>query len=426
MPYSFQPYDQQVVSDDMQEIISYRPRWIIRKANFLFLIIIVFLLGLTWFIKYPDKVTASAKLVALNPPFLVKSKSDGKLIKLFIANDQQVKKGDILGYMESTAEYTEVVQLHNWINETIVATDSTFNHLLKAPLPSLTSIGELQSSYQQLQTEVVLTKQTLANGYFQQKKGALQKDLDYIASLKSNTQKQQELQEEDNALQQRELEAYEKLAADKVIAPLELDQYKSKLLAKKQSLKQTSSQITASEITSLGKRKELLDLQKQVFDQQQSFRSSLLRMKNELAEWIQKYVLIAPENGQVVFINSIHENELMTVGQEILYIQPSQTEYYSELLAGQQGFGKIMKGQKVIIKLESYPSNEYGYLTGKVEYISSIPNRRDSFRVKVTLIKGLQTNYNQELFFRNALVGTAEIVTSERSLFNRLIGKIIH
>ena len=52
-----------------------------------------------------------------------------------------------------------------------------------------------------------------------------------------------------------------------------------------------------------------------------------------------------------------------------------------------------------MIKVESYPSNEFGYLTGRVNYISNLPNRQDSFLVKVDLPNGLQTNYKRTLSF---------------------------
>jgi len=94
------------------------------------------------------------------------------------------------------------------------------------------------------------------------------------------------------------------------------------------------------------------------------------------------------------------------------------------LMASQKGLGKIKTGQKVILKADSYPSTEFGYLSGVVKYISNIPNRRDSFTVKVYLVKGLQTNYNQTIFFRNNLSAQAEIITDERRLLDRLLGQL--
>lgn len=418
-------YQQELVSDEIQEVISYRPHWIVRKGNILFLVIILFLFSLTWLIKYPDTINSSARLVALNPPKMVVAKSEGKLMKLLVQNEEEVKSGQELGYIESTSDYKEVVQLNGWINETLTdVTDNDYSQLLKDPLPKLNQLGELQRSYQEFQNQFEITKQTIANGYYQQKKGALQKDLGYISQLKTNTKEQQALQEEDRKLIQKEYDAYEKLAKEKVIAPLELNEYKSKLLAKEQNLKQKYAEITTTDINSHSKQKEILDLQKQILDQQQQFHSSLLQLKSDIEEWRTQYVLTAPENGQVLFTTSLQENELISGGQNLFYVQPAQTTFYAELMAGQQGFGKIKRGQKVMIKVESYPSNEFGYLTGTVNYISNIPNQRDSFLIKVDLPKGLQTNFGKDIFFRNDLLAQAEIITSERKLFDRLTGQL--
>lgn len=419
------PYREELISDEVQEVISYQPHWVIRKGNAFFLLILLLLLSLTWFIKYPDIVNGSARLVALNPPKMVSSKTEGKLVKLFVSNEQWVQKNQHLAYMESTADYKEVIKLKSWIDEIITATQINEYEILNSnPLPEFADLGELQSNYQLFQNEFLQTKQTLTSGYFQKKRNALTKDLQYLTALKNNTYQQQQLSAEDQKLLENEYKAYKKLAEEKVIAPLELNQYKSKLLAKEQSLKQTGSQITNNDISSHSKQKELLDLQKTVTDQQQQFHSSLLELKSQVGKWIQQYVLVASEEGKVLFVSSLQENELITAGQGLFYIEPKQTQFYAELMTSQKGFGKIKKGQKVMLKAESYPSAEFGYLTGTVRYISNMPSRRDSFLVKVDLPKGLQTNYNKAIYFRNNLSAQAEIVTDSRRLFERLMGQL--
>jgi len=414
-----------LVSDEIQEVISYRPHWIIRKGNILFLFIIVFLLALTWFIRYPDIINGSARLVALNPPKLIASKVEGKLMKLFVVNEQPVQKGQHLGYMESIADYNEVKILRHWVDTIIRTTgNDSYDILADYPLPELRSLGELQADYQSFQNELAETKQTLASGYYAKKKQSLEKDLSYLSDLKKNTLQQQRLIQQDQQLQNTEFKAYESLAKDQVIAPLELNQYKSKLIAKDQSLKQLDVQITNNDMSSHSKKKELLDLKKQVIDEQQKFHSALLELKSEIEKWIQQYVLTAPEEGKVLFVSSLQENEMISNGQGLFYVQPPQTRFYAELMAGQKGLGKIKAGQKVMIKVESYPSEEFGYINGAVNYISSLPNRSDSFLIKVNLPKGLQTNYNKEIFFRNDLLAQAEIVTDNRKLFDRLLGQL--
>jgi len=147
-------------------------------------------------------------------------------------------------------------------------------------------------------------------------------------------------------------------------------------------------------------------------------------LKSQVEKWMQQYVLTAPEDGKVMFVSSLQENELISNGQGLFYIQPKQTKFYAEVMAGQQGLGKVKTGQRVMIKVVSYPSNEFGYLTGVVSYISNIPNRRDSFLIKVDLPKSLETNYGKTIFFRNGLTARAEIITDSRRLFDRLTGQL--
>jgi HlyD family secretion protein len=417
--------NEELVSDEIREIVSYRPHWIIRKGNIVFLLILVLLISLTYIIQYPDMVNASARLVALNPPKNVNAKTEGKLVKLFAVNEEAVKKDQHLGYVESTADYYEVMDLYKWSEQVIQEiADNKYNILEKHKLPGLLSLGELQSTYQGFQNELQLTKQTLAGGYFQKKIGSLQKDLYYMSSLKENIYRQQKLQQQDQQLQENEYKAYEKLAEEKVIAPLELNQYKSKLLAKDQNMEQVETQLTNNDVNSHAKQKEILETIKQVTDQQQQFYSSLLAMKSEIEKWIQTYVLVAPEDGKLFYVTTLRENELVSNGQSLFYIEPAQTSFYAELTAGQRGFGKIRTGQQVKIKVESYPDAEFGYLNGTVNYISGMPNRRDSFLIRVDLPNGLQTNYHKNIFFRNNLSAQAEIVTVNRRLIERFFSQL--
>jgi HlyD family secretion protein len=133
---------------------------------------------------------------------------------------------------------------------------------------------------------------------------------------------------------------------------------------------------------------------------------------------------MAPENGKVLFTSSLQENELITIGQQLFYIEPKETHTYAEVMASQQGLGKIKLGQQVLLKVESYPSREFGQLRGTVSYIATIPNRRDSFQIKVNLTDGLHTNYDKNIFFRNNLLARAEIITDDRKLIDRLLGQL--
>jgi len=246
------------------------------------------------------------------------------------------------------------------------------------PMPAYDQLGENQTFYQDFQSILDETLQILADGHYQQKKKDLQNDL----------------------------------------------HNQSKLISKKQSPALVSAQIINNRIAKQNKKKEILELQKYISDQQQKFRSSLYSLKSKLEQWVQQYVVVAPEKGIVLFTSFLQENQLVANGQDLFYLQPPQNTYYGQILAPQNGLGKIKNGQRVLIRLESYPSNEFGYLTGTVNYISNIPTATDSFLIKVDLPKGLQTNYNKPIVFRNDLRAQAEIMTDDRRLFDRFLGQL--
>jgi HlyD family secretion protein len=412
-----------LVSDEIQELVSYRPHWIIRKGNMFFLSIIILCLGVTWFVKYPDIIKGSMLLTAINAPKLLIAKSEGKLEKLLVSNEQIVVMNQPLAFLQSTGNHNQALDLRNWIAlvEPAIVKDS-IEILLELPLPILDQLGEIQSDYQNFQSVLNETLEILNNGYYQKKKLALLKDLDYLSSIKSNAEEQRQLLKQDYDLQLKEYKANELLERDRIIAPIELNQNKSKVIGKEQALRQINAQFINNSMTEHNKRKEILDLSKFIRDQQQKFKSELFTLKSRVETWIQQYVVIAPETGMVLFSSFLQENQFLSLGQELFYIQPDQASYYGKLMVSQTGLGKIKEGEKVLVRLHSYPSDEFGYMTGVVKYISYIPTAKDSFLIKVDLPKGLRTSYNKTILFRNNLKADAEIITDNRKLFDRIIG----
>jgi len=421
MPTAIQ---QQILSDDVQDIVTYKPAWVIRKGNFVFLLILLLLLSLAFIIRYPDMVPASVRIAALNAPKMLTAKTEGRLEKLFVKNGDQVKKGQFLAFLQSTAKHEQVIKLQQWIAKTEpFAEAGDIGIILSNPLPVLNELGELQAAYQDFQNNMLETKALLCNGYYQKKKQAIVADIRFQNLLKQNLDSQANLQQQDFVLQKIQHDANEKLVKDKVIAPLEYNREKSKLLAKKESLEQMSTQLINNDVAQHDKNKELLDLQKFADDQKQKYRSELLKLKSSITEWEQNYIVVSPEDGKLEFSSFLQENQLVSNGQELFFIQPAVSRYYAEMKAGQRNFGKVQNGQKVIISLDGYPSAEFGSLYGRITYIANIPSARDSFLIKVELPDGMRTSYDREIFFRNNLSASAEIMTDEKRLISKLFGQ---
>ena len=82
--------------NEIEEIISIQPPMIVRWGTLLLFFFLLFIGIISWFIKYPDIITAPAKLTSINSPKPVITLINGKLIKLSIAENQSVNKNQIV------------------------------------------------------------------------------------------------------------------------------------------------------------------------------------------------------------------------------------------------------------------------------------------------------------------------------------------
>jgi multidrug resistance efflux pump len=425
MPFSENQHQDYDYSDEqLREMLHHRSHWIVRQGNLVFLLLLLTFLAFSSIIRYPNFIRGPLKLVAIDAPKLVPARVDGKIDRLLVANEQQVRKEQPLAWLRSTAAPEDVISLENWINEVepiVSATDLTA--LLSHPLPSLGRLGGLQDSYQNFQGILLETIQILNGGYYQQKQRSFQDDLHYLAQQREIIKRQLTLSTEDYQLQQKEYNASDTLAAEKVIAPIELNSGKSRLINKEATIQTSANQLFSNDLTQQEKKRDIRDVQKLSMDLSQHLRSAFFDLKSQANLWIQQYAILAPESGKVLFNSFIEEDQTVSAGQELFYLQPPQSSYYGQLMVAQTGLGRIKTGQKVLIRMASYPSGEYGYITGKVQYISNIPVSNDSFLIRVELPFGLRTNYNKTINFRNNLSADAEVITDDRRLISQFFNQ---
>lgn len=116
------------------------------------------------------------------------------------------------------------------------------------------------------------------------------------------------------------------------------------------------------------------------------------------------------------------ENQFIQAGETLFSIVPIDSKnFIGKLKAPAQNSGKIKVGQKVNIRLANYPDREFGILEGKVKNISLTPDKEGNLRIDVELPKGLQTSYKKEIEFQQEMIGTADIITEDLRLIERLL-----
>ena len=422
-----------LLSNEVQEIISYRPVWILRNGTTLFLIIIVCLIASTFFISYPDVVHAGAMLTSINAPKEVKTKTEGKLVKLYAVEGAYVKQHEILGFIESTANHQKMIQFSKVIDSlqillTINRTEEAINYFKSFSSSQQSSAfpppsGEIAGAVSTYMQSFILFKQYLQNGYYLKQKAMLQNDMSYLQRLHTNLLEQKEMQVEDAGLAKETFDANKSLKEDKVISPLDYRNEKSRYIGKELAIPQISSAIISNESSQHEKEKEILQLENEIAQQKGIFTQALNTLKAQLDEWKTTYLLIAPIDGKIAFAGFVQENQQLQNNKTVCFINPENTQYFVQVNIPQQNFGKIKQGQKVLLKLPSYPFQEFGAITGKLDFISNIPTD-SGYLAKVLLPNGLQTNYKKLVLYHEGLLAQAEIITEDLKLSDRLLNQL--
>lgn len=74
--------------------------------------------------------------------------------------------------------------------------------------------------------------------------------------------------------------------------------------------------------------------------------------------------------------------------------------------------------RQVLLNFSSYSFEEYGSVKGAFDFISNIPTD-SGYIAKVTLPKGLHTNYKKQVQYREGLIAQGEIITKNMRLLER-------
>jgi multidrug resistance efflux pump len=413
--------------NEIEEIISKKPRFIVLWGTVFLFFLLLLIAIVCWYIQYPDIVVARAKLNSVNAPKQVISRTDGKLIKITVKENDKVTEGQLLGYMESIANPQSVIQLHIQTDSIISLIEQNRTDEIIKYFPQSSSsfkrdregaLGELQLPYQSFVQGFVIFKDFLSSGFYLRKKKMLLTDMGNIEKLHGILAAQKALLEQDLSLSKETFKGNESLAQDKVISALDYRNEKSKFIAKQLSLPQSNSSIVANESQQNDKRKEIAELENQIVAQKNNFIQTIQTMKSQVLAWEYKYLLKAPVSGSLSFTGFFQENQEIKAGQILFNIQPGNTSYFIEMLIPQYNFGKIKKGQMVLLKFQAYPFEQYGSVIGKIDYINSTTTD-SGYLAKVVLPHGLITNYNKPLQYSNGLFAQADIITENMRLLER-------
>ncbi|MFZ4263760.1 HlyD family secretion protein [Sphingobacterium sp. HJSM2_6] len=413
--------EEDIHSEELQDIIAKPPSWLLKRGISFILITILMILGISVFIKYPEIVNAPLKFNSDNAPKMLLSKVDGNLVKLLVKEGVWVKKNQDIAYIESVADHDQVIKIldylknirSNQINK--IELDDNFS-------PYNLELGELQNSFQNFYLSYISYRAISEGGIFGKRKKIVNNELNYVNEQNQRINQTYELQKKELELAEAEYQKYKSLADKKIISSLELQQKEAALLSKRQSIPQIENNIISNKSNLLSKNKELSEIENQIFEEEKKFSHSLNSFISEAENWKKQFIISSPVEGILVYGNFLQENQFIKSGDPLFYVHTEKNDYFGEMFIPQSTSSKVKKNQKVILKVRSFPHQEYGYLNGKIDYISNIPLRDSVFLIKVGLIRNEKDSI---IKLKPGILADAEIITENRSILFRIWQNIV-
>ena len=349
-----------------------------------------------------------------------------------------------------TARYADVLLLRQALDWFQPAFETNRSPALS--LPDRLELGELQAPYNVL---LLRWKEWQALGVRgnsnQQRKGIVNEQIGGLEQVGDRLNRQMRLLEQEYGLLLRTYETrYKPLLRSGSISIEQLEIKRDELSNKTKAIEAARAAISENENRIIALRSQKAEYDFDQTDRQLATRNGLrdafTGLLNAITAWEMTYVLKAPIAGRLNYLN-FHARKLGTGGRagDSRYCPGPDSStasgghgrtgtggsYVGELFIEPSGSGKVAVGQLVNITLSSFSKKEFGMLRGQVATVADISTTlsaggqpQTAYKLYVALPKGLTTTVNKKLPFRYGMEGTAEVITKDVRVLERMFDSI--
>lgn len=407
-------------SEEVQDILTRVPHWMIRWGTVLIFGIIIMLLFTSWFLKYPDVVATEIVITTNIPPEKLVAKTSGRIEAILVKDKTVVKENTTLAVIENAANYKDVFLLKKLIDGAKPNSKFPFEQLNNAQL------GEIESAFAVFQKDYSANALNSNLQPFQVESNAQKSENVQINERLSLLLQQKDINEQELKLQKNEISRYTTLNSKGVISDQEFESKKLNYLQAEKNYKSLLTQISQLKSSLIDNTRSSKNNQisgtKEEVNLDRNVTQSFYQLKKTIRDWELTYTLQSSIAGEVSFLQIWTENQTITSGDNVFSIIPTTEKgYVGKVKAPALNSGKIKVGQKVNIRLSNFPDREFGVLKGEIRNISLVPDKDGNLLIDVILPKGLQTSYKKQIPFQQEMKGSAEIVTEDLRLIERIL-----
>ncbi|WP_316793709.1 HlyD family efflux transporter periplasmic adaptor subunit [Pedobacter frigoris] len=428
-----QKYHSKERTEHVQHIIDRMPVkfgfWISVIVGVIFIILFVF----GWIIRYPDVVSGKIMINTSVAPIKLVSNISGKLQLRGFKSSDIVREESIIAYIQNPTSIESLLAIIRLLDQ--FDPNEVENTGILDKLPPKVALGELSQKYYAFISCVQQTQNFKQNKLYEKQISSLQQLATEQKAAIVATEKKLRISEENLKLGSKFYGRDSILFVRKVLSESDFDKTQMNFLSSRDNYQSTLSAVIGSREQAQQTLSKIQEVEIQKNEKEKELALALSTTYNDLKDninlWQQKYLFKAPFNGKVQFLKFWTNSHFVQAGEPVFTIIPDQQEPYGQLILPAIGAGKVKMGQEVIVKLDDFPYMEYGTIKGKVSAISLTTNTEkteqgnlETYLVTVKFSEGLRTNYGRKLEFKSESKGSADIITNDRRLIQRLFDNI--
>ena len=398
-------------------------------ALVVWLVALLLIVAFAWsyFGRIDIVAVANGKISTEGSTKIIQPAISGVVININVHEGQRVKKGETLLALDKTTAEKDVATANQSLNAARVERDilrrlavggNTDDIINNADLPD--EAKAMLRQFASSQTALSAARQQAVNGMIS----------NYQQQLQLNQQAKNQLETNAQNLKNRKAEIEKRLPnanpVDKLRLQNELSNIDQRItsadsavLGQNQQLLQSQSALTQAQNQSQTQNAEtnsafsnqIIAAEKRIIE----LENNLVKAKQILAQT----TITAPVDGTVLSLTVKTIGGVVNAGQQLAQIVPEKVSLYVDAALDNQDVGFVKSGQRVVVKVATYPFQRYGYLEGTVENISPDAIQDDKkgliYKAKIKLNDEKSSKQNQLKLLPGMSV-SAEITTGQRRI----------
>ncbi|MGF1568501.1 MAG: HlyD family secretion protein [Nodosilinea sp.] len=319
--------------------------------------------------KYNVAVKATATVRPTGELRVVQAELEGKVNQLVVEENQPVRRGDAIAYLDDTKLQIQKTQLQGSLQQNqlqLAQVESQVRflnlQLLAEDQSTARSIAAAEADLRRTQRETLEKTQTTQADFEEAQVALTQAQNEYARFLQlaeAGAIAQSVLQEKQTAVETAQIRLERAQAG--------LNPSQAGVAVAQQQVAQQAAR-GASTLANLRKEREAL------VQRQSEIQAQMIRDQKELQQVdadLENIVIRASSDGVVFKLNLANADQVVRAGDTIAQIAPAGADLVIRAMVANQDIDKVALGQTAQLRVEACPYPDYGVLMGQVTAIAA-------------------------------------------------------